>query len=602
MAMEINQMKLLMENWRKYLAEIEEPEKFWGSIAAGILPIAQSTGRILINLRSKQVMQPFTWGVIGGKLDDDEGTDIENAAKREFEEETGIKFTGSLIPIYKFQSAEGNFTYQNYIGLVKKEFTPKKNWESADFRWISFDQIEELTPKHFGLEALLADSASVEKIEEVIKKIEETIRLKTKTAPDPQLKLPLGQADYPKQARASALQQDPEYQKLQKAYSDRAEKEAEGDPTINKCNNFTKFKCGDLEQLVYYEQACKGSQFEGFRSAQQKAQEIQDELSDTQIKEACEAYKFCFSEFKRLMNAEGIDVQDIENAHDLYNDFDLGDEYLDIVEDYEEDCLDYWRQQHDLQQDPDYRETKEKEEYLRMHKQGKILKNQFTKYADRQFLDSLVTTHTANREQVIKLLSVAAKQNNLIRDEINATATLPGNWSETAWFQGSPDKWGIIIKGDINLLVKDMDDIRTGYYEKYKKHLPKDAFEGGFRKGVINLPKPGSVMYDDLFILDAGDWSKASSKEYAPSSKFYDDPLRQNEALVSNFKILAIIDLMPIRSQELAWYQSEKGREAERQRMANKQRDLKTLESLSTKLNIPILSKDEAVKLLRDEE
>ena len=592
-------MKLLLENWRKLLAEIEEPEKFWGSIAAGILPIAQSTGRVLINLRSPWVMQPLTWGVIGGKLDDNEGANIENAAKREFEEETGIKFTGSLIPIYKFQSAEGNFTYQNYIGLVKKEFTPKKNWESADFKWISFDQIEELAPKHFGLEALLADSASVEKIGEEIKKIEETIKLKTKAAPDPQLKLPLGQADYPKQAMATALQQDPEYQKRQKAYSDRTKKEAEGDPIINKCDNFTKFKCMDLDDFVYHEQACKGSDFKGFRSEQQRAQEIQDELSDIQIKEACEAYKFCFSEFKRLMNAEDINVQDIESAHDLYNDIPLGDDWEIIAERHEQDCLEYRNQQYDLQRNPDYLEMKEKEEYLRIHKQGKILKNQFTKYADRQFLDSLVTTHTANREQVIKLLSVAAKQNNLIRDEINATATLPGNWSETAWFQGSPDKWGVILKGDINLLVKDMDEIRTGYYEKYKKHLPKDAFEGGFRKGLINLPKPGSVMYDDVFILDAGDWSKVSSKEYAPTSKFYDDPLRQNEALVSNFKILAIIDLMPIRSRE-SWYQSEKGREAERQRMANKQKDLKTLESLSAKLNIPILSKDQAVKLLRD--
>jgi 8-oxo-dGTP pyrophosphatase MutT (NUDIX family) len=594
-------MKLLMENWRKFLAEIEEPEKFWGSIAAGILPIAQSTGRILINLRSKQVMQPLTWGVIGGKLDNDEGTNIENAAKREFEEETGIKFTGSLIPIYKFESADGNFTYQNYIGLVKSEFTPKKNWESADFKWLSFDQVEELTPKHFGLEALLADSASVKKIEEVIK-------LKTKPAAaaeapaDQQLKLPLGQADYPKQAMASALQQDPEYQKLQKAYSDRAKKEAEGDPIINKCDNFTKLKCRNLGELVYYEKACKGSESGGFRSDQRRAQEIQDELSDTEIKEACEAYKFCFSEFKRLMNAEDIDVQDIENAHDLYNDISLGDEWEDsISKRHEEDCLDYWRQQRDLQQEPDYREMKEKEEYLRIHKQGKILKNQFTKYADRQFLDSLVTTHTANRKQVIKLLSVAIKQNNLIRDEINATATLPGNWSETAWFQGSPDKWGMIIKGDINLLVKDMDDIRTGYYEKYKKHLPKDAFEGGFRKGVINLPKPGSVMYDDLFILDKEDWSKAASKKYTPSSNFYDDPLRQNEALVSNFKILAIIDLMPMDTEE-GWWQSEKAREAAKQREANKQKGLKTLEDLSIKLNIPILSKDEAVKLLRDEE
>ena len=167
-------MKLILENWRKYLEEVEEPEVFWGSVAAGVLAIAQSTGRLLIGLRSPRVYEPGTWGVIGGKLDVGESDNLEVAAKREFEEETGATFEGTLVPVYKFESSGGDFTYQNYIGIVADEFEPTTDWETERFEWMTLEEIIDIEPKHFGLEALLADPESIKKIKEIIGEQDET--------------------------------------------------------------------------------------------------------------------------------------------------------------------------------------------------------------------------------------------------------------------------------------------------------------------------------------------------------------------------------------------------------------------------------------------
>jgi hypothetical protein len=48
----------------------DSDEKFWGNLGAGILPISR-TGRILIAYRSLDVNEPHTWGIFGGKLDED---------------------------------------------------------------------------------------------------------------------------------------------------------------------------------------------------------------------------------------------------------------------------------------------------------------------------------------------------------------------------------------------------------------------------------------------------------------------------------------------------------------------------------------------------
>jgi 8-oxo-dGTP pyrophosphatase MutT (NUDIX family) len=136
-----------------------EPARYWGSVGAGIVAVARSTGRVLMQLRSAHVDQPLTWGVVGGKLDANE-SNLELVAGREFKEETGYHGELSLAPAYKFVAPGGNFTYQNYIGLVDHEFMPVPDWETKRFAWMELEDALRVTPMHFGLKVLLDDEES----------------------------------------------------------------------------------------------------------------------------------------------------------------------------------------------------------------------------------------------------------------------------------------------------------------------------------------------------------------------------------------------------------------------------------------------------------
>lgn len=133
-------------------------QTFWGSMGAGVLPICTTTGRILVAHRSGYVQEPYTWGVWGGKIDEGEGSP-KQAALREFNEET--QHTGSIKMIDAYIFQKGNFKYYNFIGLLDKEFQPTLNWESSDYKWLTYDELIELGSKHFGLHALLENSGDL---------------------------------------------------------------------------------------------------------------------------------------------------------------------------------------------------------------------------------------------------------------------------------------------------------------------------------------------------------------------------------------------------------------------------------------------------------
>lgn len=137
-------------------------EKFWGNVGAGCLPICTLTKRILLNYRSIYVNEPHTYGLFGGKIDDDESP--EEAARREMYEES--RYTGKLklIPVYVFHNSNNTFQYHNFLGIVDHEFKPKLNWESDNFKWITFDELMNIESKHPGLELLLEDEESINEI------------------------------------------------------------------------------------------------------------------------------------------------------------------------------------------------------------------------------------------------------------------------------------------------------------------------------------------------------------------------------------------------------------------------------------------------------
>lgn len=144
---------------------VSDGGNFWGTVGAGILPICKETKRILIAYRSSYVNEPHTYGIWGGKLDDQETNDPKEGARVEFTEESGYNGNVELIDAFIFnkKNSEGNvvFTYHNYIGIIDEEFEPTLDWETESSKWVTLDELLSIPNKHFGLEALLNNSLDI---------------------------------------------------------------------------------------------------------------------------------------------------------------------------------------------------------------------------------------------------------------------------------------------------------------------------------------------------------------------------------------------------------------------------------------------------------
>jgi len=137
-------------------------ESFWGNKGAGVLVFAKDTKKFLINLRSEFVNEPNEWGIWGGKIDENE--DIKTAVIRELEEESGYDGAIELVDAYVFKNPNGNFKYYNFIGIIESEFEPILDWESADYEWVTFDELIKKENKHFGLINLLNDDKTFKRL------------------------------------------------------------------------------------------------------------------------------------------------------------------------------------------------------------------------------------------------------------------------------------------------------------------------------------------------------------------------------------------------------------------------------------------------------
>lgn len=145
--------------------------KFWGNIGAGVLVFAKDSGKFLIAMRSRFVNEPNTYGIIGGKVDDEETVELSSEALRELKEETGYKgkIEMSLLSIYRVPT----FSYHTFLGIIDEEFEPvaepHHGWENSFFKWVSYEELLTIEPKHFGLEYTIKNSGDkLKKISELL--------------------------------------------------------------------------------------------------------------------------------------------------------------------------------------------------------------------------------------------------------------------------------------------------------------------------------------------------------------------------------------------------------------------------------------------------
>lgn len=121
---------------------------------------SRCTRRYLYLLRNDP-KHPGCWGLPGGKIES--GETMISAVQRECQEELGvIPEYDKLVPIEKFTSNDGNFSYHTFFCAVEQEFMPELNDEHIGYAWIESGTVPK--PLHPGLYATF-------KIEEIKDKL-----------------------------------------------------------------------------------------------------------------------------------------------------------------------------------------------------------------------------------------------------------------------------------------------------------------------------------------------------------------------------------------------------------------------------------------------
>ena len=111
-------------------------------IAAGVLPICKSTGRIMLIRRGQHQSQAGTWAAFGGKFEKGEDRNPKDTAIREFTEESGYKgkFKISSSPLDVHETT--HLAFYTFVGLFDTEFVPDlgPSEEASDYGWFYLNE------------------------------------------------------------------------------------------------------------------------------------------------------------------------------------------------------------------------------------------------------------------------------------------------------------------------------------------------------------------------------------------------------------------------------------------------------------------------------
>lgn len=129
----------------------------------GAFIFCTTTQRYLFLLRN-QGNYKGRWGLVGGKIEPHES--IIAGLLREIQEElNGTIHDPKLIPIEKFTSDTGKFTYHTFIVPVEQEFVPVLNYEHRGYCWVNL--IDHPRPLHPGVWRTINFKAVIAKIKTV---------------------------------------------------------------------------------------------------------------------------------------------------------------------------------------------------------------------------------------------------------------------------------------------------------------------------------------------------------------------------------------------------------------------------------------------------
>jgi 8-oxo-dGTP pyrophosphatase MutT (NUDIX family) len=133
--------------------------------AAGVVFLAQDTGRCLLQLRNSNKRFKHTWGFWGGMMEGNE-TPYE-CIQRELMEEIGIvpELT-KLNPIDVYQSQNKKFYYYSFVYVTETEFMPVLNSESAGYSWVNIGIWPK--PLHQGTFSTLEKNGGTEKLKRIL--------------------------------------------------------------------------------------------------------------------------------------------------------------------------------------------------------------------------------------------------------------------------------------------------------------------------------------------------------------------------------------------------------------------------------------------------
>jgi len=133
---------------------------------AGGLFLARDTKRFLFLLRT-QGRTSGTWGIAGGKKEEQDKTPYD-ALQREIQEELGVvPKIEKTIPIEWYESNDQLFYYNTYVLITPHEFIPKLNEEHAGYAWCEMDCFPK--PLHQGVKTTLMGKITRAKIDTILR-------------------------------------------------------------------------------------------------------------------------------------------------------------------------------------------------------------------------------------------------------------------------------------------------------------------------------------------------------------------------------------------------------------------------------------------------